>query len=168
MNKNSSKVGWSIEEFDFDLPSQSIALRPARPRDSARLLVVDEHRSDRHIGDLPTLLTPGDVLVFNDTRVIAAQLTGQSGGRSVQVTLHKTLSIGGELVWTAFARPGKRARPGQDILFPGGMVAHVKDKRPDGEVVLHFACEGEKFDAWLSAHGAMPLPPLYQCPTRAR
>src|SRR3954452_19058082 len=95
--------------FDFDLPPERIALRPARPRDSARLLVVEGQTiSDRAVLDLPRLLRPGDVLVFNDTKVIPAQLEGRRGDASIGATLHKR---DGPREWQAFLRNEKRARP---------------------------------------------------------
>ena len=98
-----------VDLFDFDLPNDRIALRPARPRDSARLLLVQGREiSDRHVLDLPALLQLGDVLVFNDTKVIPAQLEGRRGEASIGATLHKRE---GSREWQAFLRNAKRARP---------------------------------------------------------
>src|SRR5450631_2292111 len=109
-----------LADFDFDLPGNRIALRPAAPRDAARLLVVDGGGvlSDRAVADLPDLLAPGDALVFNDTRVIAARLFGardRNGQRcAIEATLHRRLS-GSR--WTAFMRPGKRLKAGDRVVF---------------------------------------------------
>ncbi|MBL8895527.1 MAG: S-adenosylmethionine:tRNA ribosyltransferase-isomerase, partial [Rhizobiales bacterium] len=108
-----------VSDFDFDLPAERIALRPARPRDAARLLVVEpEQLSDRMVRDLPDLLKAGDVLVFNDTKVIPAALSGRRVGRGVEpeidVLLHRRLDASR---WLAFAKPGKRLRSGDSIRF---------------------------------------------------
>ncbi|MDQ2859801.1 MAG: S-adenosylmethionine:tRNA ribosyltransferase-isomerase, partial [Pseudomonadota bacterium] len=110
----------TLADFDFDLPEDRIALRPTAPRDSARLLVVDAAGAleDRAVADLPDLLRPGDALVLNDTRVIAARLKGVRAreGRTsvVEATLHRRLSSSR---WTAFMRPGKRLRVGDRVVF---------------------------------------------------
>ena len=108
-----------VDLFDFDLPTERIALRPARPRDSARLLAVrGSEISDHEMLDLPQLLQPGDVLVFNDTKVIPAQLEGRRGEASIGATLHKRE---GPREWQAFLRNAKRARAGDIIDFGSGM-----------------------------------------------
>src|SRR5262245_60027184 len=110
-----------VDLFDFDLPAELIALRPAKPRDSARLLLVEgEAIFDRAVLDLPTLLRPGDVLVFNDTRVIPAQLEGRRGEASIGATLHKRE---GPREWWAFVRNAKRVRVGDIVEFGGGVTA---------------------------------------------
>src|SRR3954463_2101945 len=115
-----------LADFDFELPPERIALRPARPRDSARLLVVDgEAISDRAVLDLPDLLRPGDVLVFNDTKVIPAQLEGRRGEASIGATLHKRE---GPREWRAFLRNAKRAQVGDNIDFGQGVHASVVEK----------------------------------------
>src|SRR3954467_12458782 len=129
-----------VDLFDFDLPPERIALRPARPRDSARLLVVcGAEISDGQVLDLPQLLQPGDVLVFNDTKVIPAQLEGRRGEASIGATLHKRE---GPREWQAFLRNGKRARLGDSIDFGSGVSARVVDKAEDGSALLHF--DGEE------------------------
>src|SRR5690349_8785348 len=108
-----------VDLFDFELPSERIALRPARPRDSARLLLVEGAKiADRTVLDLPELLNPGDVLVFNDTRVIPAQLDGKRGEASIGATLHKRE---GPREWWAFIRNAKRVRDGDVVEFEGGV-----------------------------------------------
>src|SRR5919206_3209399 len=125
-----------VDLFDFELPPDRIALRPARPRDAARLLLVEGSEiSDHRVLDLPDLLRPGDVLVFNDTKVIPAQLEGRRGDARIGATLHKRE---GPREWQAFLRNGKRARVGDTILFGEGVAASLADKNPDGSALLHF------------------------------
>jgi S-adenosylmethionine:tRNA ribosyltransferase-isomerase len=145
-----------VRLFDFDLPADRIALRPARPRDSARLLVVEGDRiADRGVADLPALLQPGDVLVFNDTRVIPAQLEGRRGDARIGATLHKREGLRG---WQAFVRNARRLKPGDRIDFGAGVAASVADKAEDGSVLLHFHGE-EPVELLLERAGRMPLPP---------
>jgi len=145
-----------VDLFDFDLPPERIALRPARPRDASRLLVVEgEEISDREMLDLPGLLEPGDVLVFNDTRVIPAQLEGRRGEASIGATLHKRE---GPREWQAFLRNSKRARAGDAIDFGEGVAASVIEKGDDGSALLHFHGE-EPVEILLERAGRMPLPP---------
>jgi S-adenosylmethionine:tRNA ribosyltransferase-isomerase len=125
-----------VDLFDFELPPDRIALRPARPRDSARLLLVEGDKiSDHQVLDLPQLLRSGDVLVFNDTKVIPAQLEGRRGHASIAATLHKRE---GPRDWRAFLRNAKRARVGDTIDFGEGVSASVADKAEDGSALLHF------------------------------
>src|SRR5690349_17795409 len=145
-----------VADFDFDLPAERIALRPARPRDSARLLVVNGTEiSDRAVLDLPQLLRPGDVLVFNDTKVIPAQLEGRRGEASIGATLHKRE---GPREWQAFLRNARRARVGDMIDFGEGVSASVVEKHEEGSALLHFHGE-EPVELLLERAGRMPLPP---------
>jgi len=145
-----------VDLFDFELPQDRIALRPARPRDSARLLVVEGSEiSDHTVLELGDLLRPGDVLVFNDTKVIPAQLEGRRGAASIGATLHKRE---GPRDWQAFLRNGKRARIGDTIDFGGGVGASVVEKSQDGSALLHFEGE-EPVEVLLEKAGRMPLPP---------
>ena len=145
-----------VDDFDFELPSERIALRPARPRDQARLLLVeDEAIFDRTVLDLPGLLRPGDVLVFNDTKVIPAQLEGLRGEARIGATLHKR---DGPREWRAFLRNARRVRDGDLIEFEGGVRASVVDKAADGSALLHFHGE-EPVEVLLERAGRMPLPP---------
>ncbi|HVM22770.1 MAG TPA: S-adenosylmethionine:tRNA ribosyltransferase-isomerase, partial [Sphingomicrobium sp.] len=145
-----------VSAFDFDLPPERIALRPARPRDAARLLAVrGEAISDHGVLDLPQLLEPGDVLVFNDTKVIPAQLAGKRGAAHIGATLHKRE---GPREWRAFLRNAKRARVGESIDFGSGVSAEVSEKSDDGSALLHFHGY-EPVELLLERAGRMPLPP---------
>jgi S-adenosylmethionine:tRNA ribosyltransferase-isomerase len=155
-----------VDLFDFELPPERIALRPARPRDSARLLAVRGSAiSDHAVMELPELLQPGDVLVFNDTKVIPAQLEGRRGasvdgsrsspGASIGATLHKRE---GPREWQAFLRNAKRARVGDTIHFGEGVAASVAEKNEDGSALLHFHGD-EPLELLLERAGRMPLPP---------
>jgi S-adenosylmethionine:tRNA ribosyltransferase-isomerase len=159
-----------LSDFDFELPEDRIALRPAEPRDSARLLVVGESGlENRRVSDLPNYLRAGDVLVFNDTRVIPARLNGaRTRGDStvaVEATLHRRLAPSR---WTAFMKPGKRLKPGDRVSFGdthdracllGTLDATVADKGDGGEVTLSFDLSGPDLDAAIARVGMMPLPP---------
>jgi len=145
-----------VDLFDFELPPDRIALRPARPRDSARLLAVRGAAiSDRQVLDLPQLLEPSDVLVFNDTKVIPAQLEGRRGDASIGATLHKRQ---GPREWQAFLRNAKRARVGDKIDFGERVSASVVEKAEDGSALLHFHGD-EPVEILLERAGRMPLPP---------
>lgn len=166
-----------LSDFDFQLPDEAIALRPASPRDSARLLVVrpGEGLADRVVRELPELLQPGDALVFNDTRVIPARLKGvrearaegggDGAGAAVEATLHRRLAADR---WAAFARPGKRLRAGDRVAFGATgstacegerLDATVAAKGEGGEVELAFDLAGAALDQAVALHGEMPLPP---------
>jgi len=145
-----------VDLFDFELPPERIALRPASPRDSAKLLLVGSGRLEDHIvSDLPSLLKRGDLLVFNDTRVIPAQLEGRRGEAKVGATLHKRE---GPRSWRAFIRNAKRIRDGDRIEFGEGVAAIADERLPDGSLLLTF--EGnEPVELLLERAGRMPLPP---------
>ncbi len=146
-----------VDLFDFELPPECIALRPARPRDAARMLVAagDRPFADRHVRDLPDLLRAGDVLVFNDTRVIPAQLEGHRGEARIGATLHKRLDL---RRWLAFVRNAKRLKVGDSIAFPSGVSAIAEERHADGSWTLAFAGE-EPVEVLLERAGTMPLPP---------
>jgi S-adenosylmethionine:tRNA ribosyltransferase-isomerase len=145
-----------VDLFDFALPPDSIALRPAAPRDSARLLLLDgATTSDRVVSDLPALLRAGDLLVFNDTRVIPAQLDGRLGQARIGATLHKRE---GPRRWRAFVRNARRVRDGDSIDFGEGVTAIAGDRGEDGSFVLDFAGD-EPVETLLERAGRMPLPP---------
>jgi len=146
-----------VDDFDFPLPRELIALRPAEPRGAARMLhVSDDGMADRKVSDLACLLRPGDVMVFNDTRVIPARLVGRRGLAGVEVTLHQRL---GPDRWKVFARPAKKLRPGDRIDFAPSFSAEVVDKGEAGEVTLCFDRAGEALLAALETFGRVPLPP---------
>src|SRR6516165_2044917 len=147
-----------LDDFDFELPRRLIADHPCEPRDAARLLVIPASGplQDRGIVDLPLLLRPGDLLVFNDTKVIPARLFGRRGAASVEVTLHRDLGGG---AWRAFAKGARRLRVGDHIVFAGDFFADVADKHVEGDLTLRFDLEGEAFREALARHGVMPLPP---------
>jgi S-adenosylmethionine:tRNA ribosyltransferase-isomerase len=156
--------------FDFDLPAASIALRPANPRDSARMLVVrpGEALSDRIIADLPSLLEPGDQLVVNDTKVIAAKLTGRRIGRDtepkIEATLIKRLDASR---WQALVKPAKKLTEGDVVRFGnegrvcllGHLDAEVARKGEAGEITLSFSFHGPALDQAIADLGSPPLPP---------
>lgn len=156
-----------VDAFDFDLPNERIALRPARPRDAARMLVVEGDRIvDAGVGDLPAWLRPGDCLVFNDTRVIPAQLEGRRGAREedgaqgapgakIGATLHKRIDL---RRWQAFVRNAKRLRVGETVDFGAGVSALAEERLADGSFILAFAGD-EPVEVLLERAGTMPLPP---------
>ncbi len=162
-----------VDDFDFELPNDSIALRPLARREAARLLRVSPQDqpvySDHHVKDLPSLLRPGDALVFNNTRVVPARLSGHRIGRGnttpkIEVTLHQRSS---DNVWLAFAKPGRKLRVG-DVIRLGGsgetcyrdsLDATVREKREGGEIALQFELSGAFLDEAVATHGQMPLPP---------
>ena len=158
-----------VDLFDFDLPEDRIALRPAEPRDTAKMLIVGpDELADRSVRDLPSFLRAGDMLVFNDTKVIPAQLTGMrrrcEAVSEIDVTLHMRTAPD---CWKAFARPAKRLKVGDRIEFghggsmclAGRLTAEVREKWDAGEVTLAFDVSGAFLDEALHAVGHIPLPP---------
>jgi S-adenosylmethionine:tRNA ribosyltransferase-isomerase len=172
-----------VDLFDFHLPSERIALRPAEPRESAKLLVIDPNSNglfeDRIINDLPVLLNPGDVLVVNDTKVLPARLNGirlrDGVSAKIEASLHKRE---GAALWRAFVKPAKKLRQGESIYFSAldapppqqdlktSLEAQVKIKHEGGEVLLEFSRAGEALDAALAQVGRMPLPPYIESKRR--
>jgi S-adenosylmethionine:tRNA ribosyltransferase-isomerase len=158
-----------LSDYDFHLPEERIALHPASPRDSSRLLVVKPGEapevSDHRFSDLPDQLSPGDLLVFNDTKVIPARLLGtrirEDNHVKVEALLVKRRD---ERTWEAFAKPGKRLKPGDTIHFGAGnpadpLVAEVLSKGEEGIVTLRFDRAGAFLDEAIALVGGMPLPP---------
>jgi len=144
------------EQFDFLLPAERIALRPATPRDAARLLVVEnDGLHDATVGDLPDRLRAGDLLVFNDTRVLPAQLEGRRGDAKIGATLHKREGLRS---WHAFVRNAKRVRTGERIDFGSDVYAIAGEKAADGSILLTFEGD-EPVEILLERAGRMPLPP---------
>ncbi|HEV7600403.1 MAG TPA: tRNA preQ1(34) S-adenosylmethionine ribosyltransferase-isomerase QueA [Bradyrhizobium sp.] len=156
--------------FDFELPAENIALRPARPRDSARMLVLQPGAvlRDQTVADLPQLLRPGDQLVVNDTKVIAAQLSGRRIGRDTEPKIEATLikRLDGSR-WRALVKPAKKLAPGDIVRFGnegkvcllGHLDAQVERKDEDGEITLSFSFHGPSLDQAIADLGAPPLPP---------
>jgi S-adenosylmethionine:tRNA ribosyltransferase-isomerase len=161
-----------VDDFDFDLPAELIALRPGSPRDASRLLVVDPNSepplADRMIADLPELLSPGDALVLNDTRVIPAELHGtrKRDGVVAQLSVNLIERLD-DHCWQALARPAKRLKQGDRIVFGGGgnacllgtLSATVEARGDEGEVTLNFELSGAALDQAIATLGSMPLPP---------
>jgi S-adenosylmethionine:tRNA ribosyltransferase-isomerase len=156
-----------VDMFDFQLPEALIALKPAVPRDSARLLLVNPPAlTDHAVTDLPSLLRPGDALVYNDTRVIPAALAGVRvrDERTAKVAFNLIKRLGPD-TWRAFARPAKRLALGDRVLFGLGAAhdvfvgARVMAKGDAGDVDLAFDVSGAALDASIVQLGAMPLPP---------
>lgn len=146
-----------VADFDFSLPEACIAQHPCTPRDAARMLhVTGDQLIDRTVRDLPSLMTPGDVMVFNDTRVIPARLSGHRDAVSVSVTLIRNL--GGDR-WSILAKPGKRLRLGDRVRFGDQLWASVDAKSADGAITVTFYCDDGPVSAAIESLGAMPLPP---------
>lgn len=146
-----------VDLFDFELPPERIALRPVIPRDAAKMLCVGNggRLEDRHVYDLPTILRAGDCLVFNDTKVIPAQLTGTRGDATIGATLHKRIDL---RRWQAFIRNAKRLREGERIDFSKNVTAIAEARHDDGSFTLAFEGE-EPVELLLERAGTMPLPP---------
>ena len=152
-----------VADFDFDLPPDRIALRPAVPREAARLLEVGRGLVDHKIADLPQLLRAGDILVFNNTKVVPAALSGQRIGRlgttpKIEVLLHMRLD--GQR-WKAFAKPAKKLQTGDRLRFDT-LECVIEEKGEAGEITLRFDLSGADFDQALAAVGRMPLPPYIE------
>ena len=158
-----------LSDFDFDLPPDRIATAPAQPRDSARLLDLSGGSvSDRFVGDLPDLLQAGDLLIVNDTSVIPARLVGKRGDAKISVTLHKYER---DAIWRVFAKPAKKCRPDDIIVFAPDFGAKVLGRGAGGDVELAFinpvsgdALDATQLDAGLDKYGTMPLPPYIARP----
>lgn len=158
-----------LSDFDYELPPEAIAAEPARPRDSARLLDLDGGTvNDRWISDLPSLLRAGDLLVVNNTAVIPARLSGRRGAAGIGVTLHKHE---GGADWQVFAKPARKCRPDDIILFGPGFAARVRGRGDGGEVGITFidpdsgiSLDSDAIEAGLAMHGSMPLPPYIRRP----
>ncbi|MEM8950248.1 MAG: tRNA preQ1(34) S-adenosylmethionine ribosyltransferase-isomerase QueA [Pseudomonadota bacterium] len=146
-----------VAEFDFTLPKDLIAQHPMTPREHARLLCVEPSRlQDHHVFDLSDLLQPGDLLVFNDTRVIPARLFAKRGEARIELTLHQPID---DLSWRAFAKPAKKCRLGDKLSIGPGFDAEVIGRGDYGEVSLRFPVQGPALIEALNRFGLMPLPP---------
>lgn len=148
---------WRTDDFDFELPNELIAQQPIEPRDHARLLhVMPQSLNDHHIYDLPDLLCPNDLLVVNNTKVIPARLYGKRGEVSVEVLLHKKQA---DSTWYAFARPGKRLRLDDHIIFAPNFSATIMEKKEDGQILIRFSTSDLQLLDLLHKYGEPPLPP---------
>ena len=161
-----------LDAFDYSLPAEKIATKPADPRESARLLDLSgDGIVDRHIGDMPALLRADDVLIVNNTQVIPARLEGRRGQPKISVTLHKRES---DHIWRVFAKPAKKCRIDDVIIFADDFAATVLGRGEGGDVELGFinpvtaACLTRlELDACLDRYGNMPLPPYIDRPDGA-
>jgi len=170
-----------LDAFDYDLPADRIANAPARPRESAKLLDMSQAGGfvDRHVRDLPELCRPGDVVVVNNTSVIPARLTGYRGQAKISITLHKNEITGADDAvsgfssqWRAFAKPAKKCRPDDVILFADDFAAKVLGRGAGGDVVVRFVnplfdnapIDGVALQDGLQRYGTVPLPPYIARP----
>lgn len=154
-----------VNDFDYQLPPELIAQRPVEPRDSSRLLVLDRSTktiSDRIFSELPSLLESGDLLVFNDTKVIPARLfaTKEGGSARIEVFLLKQVE---RSRWECLVRPGKRVKPGVKLRFEDGVIGSVQETTPAGGRIIEFPREID-FREWLERTGQVPLPPYITAP----
>ncbi|HTT83997.1 MAG TPA: tRNA preQ1(34) S-adenosylmethionine ribosyltransferase-isomerase QueA [Rhizomicrobium sp.] len=149
-----------VSLFDYELPEERIALRPASPRDSARMLVIgpDGSLQHSHVRDLPDFLRAGDLLVVNDSRVIAARLRSRkaAGGTAIELLLHKRIAPDRYL---ALARPARKLSPGDELIISANFAARLIARREAGEVEIAFSVAGAALDAAIAQWGEMPLPP---------
>ncbi|MDF1585000.1 tRNA preQ1(34) S-adenosylmethionine ribosyltransferase-isomerase QueA [Marinimicrococcus flavescens] len=150
-----------VDLFDFELPPELIAQRPAEPRESARLLELAGGPAEHRVADLPDLLRPDDHLILNDTRVLPTRFFARRGNATVEVTLVERIDARS---WWCLAKPGKRLRQGDAVGLAEGLAAEVAEKREDGFVRLVFALEGLDLLAAIRRHGSMPLPPYIKRP----
>ena len=177
-------MDYQLSDFDYDLPAELIASHPAEPREVARLLDLRQIAGkpamvDRHIADLPQCLQTDDLLVVNNTSVLAARLSGYRDTARVEVTLHKRLASADTVTdadfqgksaknsteeWACFARPARKLRVDDKVVFADGFTAVVTAVGAEGERMLRFNLGGKRFAAALSSHGVMPLPPYIRRP----
>jgi len=152
-------------EFNFNLPQELIAQKPMRPRDNSRLMVLDRTTGNikhQHFYDLPDFLRPGDILVFNESKVFKARLIGSSGDQGIEIFMLR----GNEAVWSALARPGKKIEPGSEIKFDRGLKARVIKKRDEGIVEVQFNQSSNKLMDTIAKIGEVPTPPYVKIPPK--
>jgi len=155
-----------LSDFDYILPPERIAAEPAEPRDAARLLDMrDGKLADRLVSDLPSCIDPGDLLIVNNTKVLPARLIGKRGEATISITLHQRVS---DNRWKCFARPAKKLRLGDLVIFGENFTAEVDDIGADGERGLSFSHAGDDLEYMLNMHGTMPLPPYIPRPDGVR
>jgi S-adenosylmethionine:tRNA ribosyltransferase-isomerase len=148
---------YKTADFDFDLPDELIAKEPLHPRDEAKMLIYKTGDFlDKQVKDIADYISAGDVIVFNDTKVIKAKLYGTRGQAKIEINLHENL---GKNVWRVFAKPAKRLKVGDQFAIAEDFYAEVKYKDQEGLVDLAFNCEEEEFFSKLEKYGQMPLPP---------
>ena len=153
-----------VSDFDYLLPPELIAQNPAEPRHNSRLMVVDrkyQNTTDHFFYELPKFLKPGDLIVLNNTRVIPARLFAKKFGSAsahdgkVEIFLLKQLTV---TAWECLVRPGKRAKPGAQLIFEDGMTAQITGVVQDGGRIIEFPADCD-FRNWLARWGQTPLPP---------
>ena len=155
-----------LSDFDYDLPQDRIAVEPANPRDAAKMLDLrGEVFIDRHVRDLPDCLKEGDLLVVNNTRVLPARLVGKRGEAKINITLHQRVD---DTVWRAFAKPAKKLKLDDVVVFSPDLSAQVVHIGDDGERSLAFSESGDALDTALENVGVMPLPPYIPRPDGVR
>jgi|WetSurMetagenome_2_1015567.scaffolds.fasta_scaffold145610_1 S-adenosylmethionine:tRNA ribosyltransferase-isomerase len=148
-----------ISSFDYDLPPEFIAAEPVYPRDACRLMVINRDKGTidhRSFFELPGLLRPTDVLVFNDSKVIPARILFRHGNKKVEIFLTKRLDDG---KWLAIGKPGKVLEKGAKFVISDELSAEITDVMPDHQRVVDFSMKGPEFDAILNKVGSTPLPP---------
>jgi len=155
-----------LSDFDYILPPERIAAEPAEPRDAARLLDMrDGKLADRLVSDLPACIDPGDLLIVNNTKVLPARLIGKRGEATISITLHQRVS---DNRWKCFARPAKKLRLGDLVVFGENFTAEIDHIGADGERGLSFSHAGDDLERRLNIHGTMPLPPYIPRPEGVR
>ena len=149
-----------LSDFDFELPSDLIAQNPVYPRDTSKMLVIDQNKfDDRQFFDLPNYITKNDLVICNNTKVLASRLEGKRHNTSIQITLHK---MNNNQSWHAFAKPAKKLYPGNKIYFAKKFSAEIIEKSPEGVVLIKFCVNAKRLPVLLSRYGKMPIPPYIQ------
>lgn len=153
---------FKLSDFDYDLPQELIATHPTSPRDHARMLVasLDGEILDKQVKNLTNFLNPGDLIIFNNSKVIPAKLIAKTSlnGSKIQINLHKNIENN---VWSAFAKPGKKLKI-NDLIMVEDQKILIRDKLEDGQVILDFSFLDESFDSFIHKHGITPLPPYIE------
>jgi len=158
----------SVHDFSYELPEELIAQEPVEPRDSSRLMVLDRDEktvTDKTFSDIIDYLSAGDVLVINDSKVIPARIFGEKEGSGAPIEIVLLRRRGTDL-WEALTRPGKKAKPGTDIIFSSELRAHVEEVVEGGNRILRFEYDKTKEDFFslIDKLGSMPLPPYIKKP----
>lgn len=140
----------NLSDFDFTLPDELIATQPANPRDSSKLLVIGDELENKSFSDLPSLISPDDLLVFNNSKVIPARLFAKKGEKEFEILLHRKTELN---KWTAFIKGSKKLKAG-DIITQEKLEITILEKDPDGEITISLNDE-----SLIEEYGHMPLPP---------